>query len=52
MLLLLLSALVTLILILVSVLLIYSPGKPEPFLDNMGKPLANSISEKVFVNIG
>ena len=37
--------------ILVGVLLAYSPGKPEPFLDENGNPLAGSISEKVFVNI-
>jgi len=37
--------------ILVGVLLAYSPGKTEPFLDENGKPLAGSISEKVFVNI-
>ena len=37
--------------ILVGVLLVCSPGKPEPFLDENGKPLAGSISEKVFVNI-
>jgi pimeloyl-ACP methyl ester carboxylesterase len=37
--------------ILVGVLLAYSPGKPEPFLDENGRPLAGSISEKVFVNI-
>ena len=37
--------------ILVGVLLAYSPGKNEPFLDENGKPLAGSISEKVFVNI-
>ncbi len=47
-----LSVLATLILILVAILFIYSPGKPVPFLDNNGKPLTNSISEKVFVNIG
>ncbi len=38
-------------LILVGVLLAISPGKPEPFLDASGKPLAGSLSEKVFVNI-
>jgi len=38
-------------LILVGVLLAYSPGKAEPFLDENGKPLAGSIAEKVFVNI-
>jgi pimeloyl-ACP methyl ester carboxylesterase len=37
--------------ILVGVLLAYSPGKTEPFLDENGKLLAGSISEKVFVNI-
>jgi pimeloyl-ACP methyl ester carboxylesterase len=37
--------------ILVGVLLAYSPGKPEPLLDENGSPLPGSISEKVFVNI-
>ncbi|MCF8381873.1 MAG: alpha/beta hydrolase [Bacteroidales bacterium] len=40
------------ILILVFVLIIYSPGKSESYLDSNGKVLTNSISEKVFVNIG
>jgi len=35
----------------VGVLLACSPGKTEPFLDENGRPLAGSISEKVFVNI-
>jgi pimeloyl-ACP methyl ester carboxylesterase len=48
----LLSVLVTLILTLVIVLLIYSPGKPEPFLDENGEPVEGSISEKTFVTIG
>jgi pimeloyl-ACP methyl ester carboxylesterase len=39
------------ILILLGVLLAWSPGKPEPFLDENGKPLAGSISEKIHVNI-
>lgn len=39
------------ILILVSILLIWSPGKPEPFLDENGNLLAGSISEKIRVNI-
>ncbi len=38
-------------LILLGVLQLCSPGKPEPFLDENGSPLAGSISEKVFVNI-
>ncbi|MBC2724842.1 alpha/beta hydrolase [Desulfosporosinus sp.] len=37
--------------ILVGVLLASSPGKVEPFLDENGRPLAGSISEKIFVNI-
>jgi len=40
------------ILILAAVLEFWSyPGKPKPFLDQNGKPLAGSLSEKVFVNI-
>ncbi len=46
------SVLTTVILILLIVLRIYSPGKPEPFLDNNGKPIAGSISEKTYVTIG
>jgi len=34
-----------------SVLLACSPGKPEPFVDETGRPLAGSISEKIHVNI-
>jgi len=32
-------------------LLAFSPGKPEPYLDENGKPLPGSISEKTFINI-
>ena len=32
-------------------LLAFSPGKPEPFLDENGELLPGSISEKIFVNI-
>jgi pimeloyl-ACP methyl ester carboxylesterase len=39
------------ILILVGVLLVWSPGKPQPFLDQNGNVLAGSISEKIYVNI-
>jgi pimeloyl-ACP methyl ester carboxylesterase len=39
------------ILILMGLLLLWSPGKPEPYLDKNGSPLAGSLSEKVFVNI-
>lgn len=45
------SVLLACILILTGVLLAMSPGKPAPFVDNNGNPLAGSISEKVFVNI-
>ena len=39
------------LLVLVSVLLFMSPGTPKPFLDDSGKPLVGSISEKIKVNI-
>jgi pimeloyl-ACP methyl ester carboxylesterase len=45
------SAILACILILVAVLLILSPGTPAPFVDKSGKPLAGSLSEKVFVTI-
>jgi pimeloyl-ACP methyl ester carboxylesterase len=45
------AVLLVCVFILVGVLLVCSPGKPEPFLDENGKLLAGSISEKVFVNI-
>jgi pimeloyl-ACP methyl ester carboxylesterase len=48
----LLSVLITGILILVILLLIYSPGKPEQYLDKNGNPIAGSISEKVFIKVG
>ena len=38
-------------LILGVVLLAWSPGKSEPFLDENGNPLPSSISEKIHVNI-
>ena len=39
------------LLVLVGVLLLMSPGKPAPFLDAAGKPLAGSLSEKIYVEI-
>jgi pimeloyl-ACP methyl ester carboxylesterase len=39
------------IIAIVGILLFYSPGKQTPFLDESGKPLAGSISEKIHVNI-
>jgi pimeloyl-ACP methyl ester carboxylesterase len=42
----------TAILTLVGLLLAWSfPGKPQPFMDKNGNPLAGSISEKIFVMI-
>ncbi len=46
-----LSIFLVCVLILVGVLLACSPGKAKPFLDERGKPLEGSISEKIFVNI-
>ncbi|QUH27282.1 alpha/beta hydrolase [Serpentinicella alkaliphila] len=34
-----------------GVLLAWSPGKPIPFIDENGRPLVGSISEKIHVNI-
>jgi hypothetical protein len=45
------SILITCILLFLGVLLLYSPGKTQPYLDESGKPLAGSISEKILVNI-
>jgi pimeloyl-ACP methyl ester carboxylesterase len=36
----------------VGALLLSSPGRPRPFLDEAGRPLAGSISEKLRVRIG
>ena len=46
-----LSIFLVCILILTGVLLACSPGKAKPFLDDSGKPLEGSISEKAHVNI-
>lgn len=40
------------LLILAGVLRAFSPGEPKPYLDQAGKPLAGSLSEKVFMDIG
>lgn len=45
------SVLLACLLILVSVLLAWSPGKPQPFTDKNGRSLAGSISEKFFLDI-
>jgi pimeloyl-ACP methyl ester carboxylesterase len=40
-----------LLLMLTCILLAYSPGKIEQYVDENGKPMPGSISEKIFVNI-
>jgi pimeloyl-ACP methyl ester carboxylesterase len=45
------SALLVPVLIIVGVLLLWSPGTPKPFLDDIGNPLAGSLSEKIFISI-
>ena len=45
------SGLLGSVLVLLGVLLLWSPGRPTPFLDSSGKPLPGSISEKIHVNI-
>jgi pimeloyl-ACP methyl ester carboxylesterase len=38
-------------LVLLGLLFAWSPGKPQPFLDEEGQPLAGSLSEKIHVEI-
>lgn len=47
-----LTSFLSIILILAIVLMIYSPGRPKPYLVEKGIPLNNSISEKTFITIG
>jgi len=47
----LISVFLVCIIVLASVLLLMSPGKPEQMVDENGKVLTDSISEKIFVNI-
>jgi pimeloyl-ACP methyl ester carboxylesterase len=51
MLLILFSIVLGLLLILICILLLYSPDKSKPYLDDTGKPIPQSISEKIYVNI-
>lgn len=46
-----LSVLLICVFISVGVLMVWSPGKPKPFLDKNGKKLTGSISEKIHVKI-
>jgi pimeloyl-ACP methyl ester carboxylesterase len=45
------SVLLAVTVILAGILMLWSPGGPAPFLDENGKPLPGSISEKIHVNI-
>lgn len=45
------AVILTCILVLAGLLLLRSPGKPAPYVDENGLPLAGSISEKVFLEI-
>jgi pimeloyl-ACP methyl ester carboxylesterase len=51
MLLIIFSIVLGLLSILTSILLLYSPGKSKPYLDDNGRPIPGSISEKIHVNI-
>ena len=46
-----LSVFLVCVFVLAGLLIVWSSGKPEPFVDGNGRPLAGSISEKIFVNI-
>lgn len=46
------SVILLCLLSILTILFIISPGRLRPFVDQSGKPLAGSISEKVFVKIG
>jgi len=52
MLLIVLSVLVAMMAALVVVLMINSPGKPEPFINRDGEQISGSISEKTFIMAG
>jgi pimeloyl-ACP methyl ester carboxylesterase len=45
------TTLLALLLILIFILQIYSPGKIVQYVDETGKPIRGSVSEKIFVNI-
>jgi pimeloyl-ACP methyl ester carboxylesterase len=46
-----LSFILVCLLIVSGTIVVYSPGKPKPILDESGKPVERSISEKFFINI-
>jgi pimeloyl-ACP methyl ester carboxylesterase len=46
-----LGFLVAISLVLLGILLAWSPGQPQPFLDETGQPLADILSEKIHIQI-
>ncbi|HEX2962483.1 MAG: alpha/beta fold hydrolase [Bacteroidota bacterium] len=46
------AGILSVILVLLALVLIYSPGKPDQYLDQSGRPVPKSLSEKTFVEIG
>lgn len=46
------SALILFFLLLLAVVFINSPGRPQPFVDNSGKVIEGSLAEKTFIKIG
>lgn len=46
------ACVVVFIFLLTCILLIYSPGKIESYVDGNGKPISGSVAEKTFVKIG
>ena len=44
--------LISSLLVLIALLLVFSTGKIEQFVDSNGNPIPNSISEKIYVEIG
>jgi pimeloyl-ACP methyl ester carboxylesterase len=51
MLLIIFSSMLAFLIILTCILLAYSPGKMKQYVDESGKPIPGSISEKIYVNI-
>ena len=47
-----LSVILLCLITLLTILLIISPGKLKPFVDQTGQPMIGSISEKTFIKIG
>jgi len=46
------SFLLVFLLVMLIALMVYSPGKPQPFRDQQGNRIPGSVSEKLFLTIG